>query len=423
MKQKELTQLLKKEMQPALGVTEVGAIALAAARAYGLVGGEPKKVSLTVNGGMYKNAFSCAIPGTNALGNEMAAALGVLAGNWELGLEVLKNIKEEDIKKAQKLVEKDMVSVNIEKATTELYILAQVRTDKGLGTALIRKYHGNFVLLKRNEETLYHEETEETSEETLDFDSLTLSDLFDYAKTVELSQISFLKDMIDMNKKLAKAGAAGVGLQIKDTLETFRKKGMIGNDMIYAAQRLTCNAMDARLAGLPLPAMSIAGSGSHGILCSLPVVSYGEEKQIPEEEILRALALSALITLYSKHYSGRLSALCGCVMGGGSGSAAGIIYLMGGTAKEVGDAINLMAANLTGMICDGGSVGSSLKASTGVYAAYLSAMLAMRGIAIPPNFGIIGSVPEQTVYNIGRVSAEGMKNMDSTTIDIMKQER
>lgn len=422
MKQKELTQLLKNEMKPAFGVTEVGAIALAAARAYSLVGGEPKKICLTVNGGMYKNAFSCAIPGTDALGNEMAAALGVLVGNWELGLEVLKYIKEEDVATARSLVEKDLVSVKIEDKS-EIYILAQVQTEKGQGTALIRQYHSNFVLLKRNEEVLYQQERTETSEETLDFDGLHFSDLFDYAKNVELSEISFLKDMIVMNKELAKAGAAGVGLQIKDTLEFFQKKGMIGEDMIYAAQRLTCNAMDARLAGLPLPAMSIAGSGSHGILCSLPVISYGEVNKIAEEEVLRALALSCLVTLYSKHYSGRLSPLCGCVMGGGSGAAAALVSLMGGTVKEVGDAINLMAANLTGMICDGGSIGCSLKASSGVYASYLSAMLAMRGIGIPENFGIIGSVPEQTVYNIGRVSAEGMEHMDGTTIAIMKQKR
>ena len=51
-----------------------------------------------------------------------------------------------------------------------------------------------------------------------------------------------------------------------------------------------------------------------------------------EEEIIRAVALSGLITIYSKHYTGRLSALCGCVLGGGSGAAAGIVLLMGGGA-------------------------------------------------------------------------------------------
>ena len=193
--------------------------------------------------------------------------------------------------------------------------------------------------------------------------------------------------------------------------------------MIYEAQRLTCSAMDARLAGLPFAAMSIVGSGSHGILCSLPVVSYGRYSGCTEEEIIRAVALSGLITIYSKHFTGRLSALCGCVLGGGSGAAGGIVLLMGGGAREVSAAMDHMAANLTGMICDGGSTGCALKASAGVYSAYLSAMLATKGVRIPHNFGVVGSSAEQTEKNLGRISDEGMASMDKTIIDIMKKGR
>lgn len=187
-----------------------------------------------------------------------------------------------------------------------------------------------------------------------------------------------------------------------------RAKGVLGDDMISRAQHLTTAAMDARLAGLPFPAMSIVGSGSHGILCSMPVVSYGRSIGADEDTIRRAVALSGLITIYSKHYTGRLSALCGCVLGGGSGAAAGIVLLMGGGAAEVAAAMDHMAANLTGMICDGGSTGCALKAYAGVHAAFLSAMLAMNNTAIPHNFGVIGSTAEQTAKNLGRISMEGM---------------
>ena len=81
----DFTGLLKNEMKPALGVTEVGAIALAAARAYAAVGGKLQGIRMVMNGGMYKNAFSCAIPGTQELGCNMAAALGALGGDWTLG--------------------------------------------------------------------------------------------------------------------------------------------------------------------------------------------------------------------------------------------------------------------------------------------------------------------------------------------------
>ena len=99
----DFTGLLKNEMKPALGVTEVGAIALAAARAYAAVGGKLQEIRMVMNGGMYKNAFSCAIPGTEELGCNMAAALGALGGDWTLGLEVLKNITAAHVAEAKTL--------------------------------------------------------------------------------------------------------------------------------------------------------------------------------------------------------------------------------------------------------------------------------------------------------------------------------
>ena len=99
----DFTGLLKNEMKPALGVTEVGAIALAAARAYAAVGGKLQEIRMVMNGGMYKNAFSCAIPGTQELGCNMAAALGALGGDWTLGLEVLKNITAAHVAEAKTL--------------------------------------------------------------------------------------------------------------------------------------------------------------------------------------------------------------------------------------------------------------------------------------------------------------------------------
>lgn len=67
---KDFTALLQREIKPALGVTEVGAIALAAARAYDAVGGSLLHIQMVMNGGMYKNAFSCAIPGTKRARNK-----------------------------------------------------------------------------------------------------------------------------------------------------------------------------------------------------------------------------------------------------------------------------------------------------------------------------------------------------------------
>ncbi len=418
----DFTSLLKSEIKPALGVTEVGAIALAAARAYAAVGGSLLHIQMVMNGGMYKNAFSCAIPGTEELGCEMAAALGALGGDWKLGLEVLKNINAGHVAQAKAL--SIPIEIEVDETKDSIYIYAEVTTTKGVGLCRIEDFHANIVYVAKDDEVLFEAEKKEAAgakADVIDFEAVTVADMVEYAKKVPIEELDCIKGMIEMNCQLSAEGEKGVGLGIWKTLAAFQNKGTLGNDMIYAAQKLTCSAMDARLAGLPFAAMSIVGSGSHGILCSLPVVSYGRYMEKAEEEIIRAVALSGLITIFSKHYTGRLSALCGCVLGGGSGAASGIVYLMGGGAKEVSAAMDHMAANLTGMICDGGSTGCALKASAGVYSAYLSAMLAMEGVEIPHNFGVIGSSAEQTEKNLGRISDEGMAPMDTTIIDVMKK--
>ncbi|MBQ9092202.1 MAG: serine dehydratase subunit alpha family protein [Anaerotignum sp.] len=418
----DFTSLLKSEIKPALGVTEVGAIALAAARAYDAVGGSLLHIQMVMNGGMYKNAFSCAIPGTEELGCEMAAALGALGGDWKLGLEVLKNINAGHVAQAKAL--SIPIEIEVDETKDSIYIFAEVTTTKGVGLCRIEDFHANIVYVAKDDEVLFEAEKKEAAAakaDVIDFEAVTVADMVDYAKNVPIEELDCIKGMIEMNCQLSAEGEKGVGLGIWKTLAAFQNKGTLGNDMIYAAQKLTCSAMDARLAGLPFAAMSIVGSGSHGILSSMPVVSYGRYMEKSEEEIIRAVALSGLITIYSKHYTGRLSALCGCVLGGGSGAASGIVLLMGGGAQEVSAAMDHMAANLTGMICDGGSTGCALKASAGVYSAYLSAMLAMEGVEIPHNFGVIGSSAEQTEKNLGRISDEGMAPMDATIIDVMKQ--
>lgn len=58
----ELSQMIKDDMKPALGVTEPGAIAFAVATARSYAKGRIKKVNVSMNSGMYKNAFTCGIP-------------------------------------------------------------------------------------------------------------------------------------------------------------------------------------------------------------------------------------------------------------------------------------------------------------------------------------------------------------------------
>ena len=125
-----LTKLIQEDMKPALGVTEPGAIAFAVATARDSVEGEIQDVLVSLNSGMYKNAFTCGIPNSNEVGNVFTAALGVVAGDAKKGLEALENVTEEDNRRASELVSQGKVKVVLDHIGSEITIDAKVRTEK-----------------------------------------------------------------------------------------------------------------------------------------------------------------------------------------------------------------------------------------------------------------------------------------------------
>ena len=181
--------------------------------------------------------------------------------------------------------------------------------------------------------------------------------------------------------------------------------------------------------------MSCAGSGNQGIAASLPIVAVAQKNGYDIEgllarrrsgqlsgdderklsQLVRALALSNIITCYVTYHTKYLSALCGCAIKAGLGATAGIAYLLTESANKVEMAMQNMAGNITGLICDGGKGGCSLKLTTSASVAIQSALLAMRGVRVPSDNGIVGEKAEDTIRNIGRVC----QAMNATDIEIV----
>ena len=164
--------------------------------------------------------------------------------------------------------------------------------------------------------------------------------------------------------------------------------------------------------------MSNSGSGNQGIAATLPVVVYAEEVGADEEHLIRALTLSHLTAIYIKQSLGRLSALCGCVVAA-TGSSSGITYLMGGGYEQIASAVKNMIANITGMICDGAKPSCSLKLTTGVSTAVLSAVMAMENHYVTSVEGIIDDDVDQSIRNMTLIGREGMNETDRLILQIM----
>ncbi len=420
----ELTQLIKEDMRPALGVTEPGAIAYAVSKAKSFVPGAIENVTLLLNSGMYKNAYTCGIPNSHFYGNEYAAALGAVAGKPEKELESLADVTKEDNDAARQLVAEGKITVKMSEITSRIFIEAQVKTTGGEAMVRIRDAHTNIVRIEVNGKVVLEKEeiTESNAQEEPPLiHNYTLSQIVTYVNTVPVEEIEFIKAAYEMNYALFEEG-------IQNPRTTYARYLLEKNDGKIISQNelntasLLCNAaIEARVIGLDKPAMSITGSGAHGIIATMPLYGVCKIRGLSDEMLYRATALSYLVCMYIKEYSGKLSAFCGCGIAAGTGMACALVYLNGGDEHAMARTINNMSSSITGMICHGGNKGCTMKGIVAVNAAFQSADFAMHEIYIDEIHGINGASPEETMRYMGEIASPGMIGTEKTIVDILQE--
>ena len=449
----ELSTLIKKDMVPALGVTEPGAISFCVAKAKSYAKGELLHLNVAMNSGMYKNAFTCGIPNSKEVGNVFAAALGYVAGNPDKGLESLANVTPADNVCAQRLIDEGKITVALSGISSRIFMEATLETTESKVLLTIRDTHTNITKIVVNGETVLEAEekdeaidrpeagiTESDKTEegcgitesnkvaegtgTTKIHSIhryTLAELVDYVNTVSLEEIEFVKEAYKVNLELFEEA-------LKNPRTTFARQllAMNGGQVISSDEQMTasllCNAtIEARVIGLDKPAMSITGSGAHGIIATMPLYGVYKIHGLSEEMLYRATMLSYLICTYIKEYSGRLSAFCGCAIAAGTGMACGLVYLKGGTVEQMEYTLNNMASSITGMICDGGNQGCTMKGVAACDAAFRSVAFAMKGVHIDKVHGINGNTPEETMRNMGLIASPGMVGTEKTIVEIFEE--
>ena len=420
----ELTRLIQKDMVPALGVTEPGAIAFSVAKAKSYAKGELLHLNVAMNSGMYKNAFTCGIPNSKEVGNVFAAALGYVAGNPDKGLESLANVTPSDNVSAQKLIDEGKITVALSGISSRIFIEATLETKESKVVLTIRDMHTNITKVVVNGETVLENIPETEEADTTKIHSIhryTLAELVDYVNTVPLEEIEFVKEAYKVNLALFEEA-------LKNPRTTFARHllAMNGGQVISSDEQMTasllCNAsIEARVIGLDKPAMSITGSGAHGIIATMPLYGVYKIHGFSEEMLYRATMLSYLICTYIKEYSGRLSAFCGCAIAAGTGMACALAYLKGGTVEQMEYTLNNMASSITGMICDGGNQGCTMKGVAACDVAFRSMAFALQGVHIDKVHGINGKTPEDTMRNMGLIASPGMVGTEKTIVEIFEE--
>ncbi len=425
---KQISRLIHNEVVLATGCTEPGAVALCVAKAKEILGREPEHVKVLLSKNVYKNAMGVGIPGTGMIGLPIAVAVAVVAGDSSRQLEVL-TVPVEKVEEAKKWLANNAsrIEIAVKDDCDKLYAECVCTAGGDKSVAIISHRHTEFVYLARNNEVLQNSMAEDVPQQSqaragekrtsLGSAKLTARLVYDYATTAPLEELEFIYDTVRVNEKVSAVGLEGYGLCTGKILMENAK-----GDLVHTVVARTVAASDARMDGCVLPVFSNSGSGNQGICCTLPVYSYGKEKGCSHEQIVRALILNHLMSIYIKSGIGRLSALCG-IVNASIGVACGIVYLHGGGFERMCYAVKNMINTLAGMVCDGAKPSCALKMSTGLYSAFVSAELAYQGHVVDATDGLSEGDVDCSVRNLGRLGHDGMDEVDDTILDIMTHKK
>lgn len=412
---RRIIALVRREVVPAIGCTEPMCVALCTAKATEQLGCRPEHITALLSANILKNAMGVGIPGTGMIGLPIAIALGAIVGRSEYQLEVLRDLTPEALAEGKQFVAERRIDIKRKEGLCDkLYVEVIVEAAGRRETAVIAGSHTHFVA----GDASYGRTTTQNADDA-DEIALNMRMVYDFATTAPLDEIRFIEEARRLNMDAAREALKGnYGHNLGKTIDRPLSKGIFGNTIFAHIISRTASACDARMGGAMIPVMSNSGSGNQGICATNPVCVYAKENENTEEELLRALMLSHLTSIYIKQSLGKLSALCGCVVAS-IGSSCGITYLMGGDYERVCRSVKNMIANLTGMICDGAKPSCSLKITSGVSTALLSSLLAMEGKCVTADEGIVDDSVDRSIHNLTSIGADAMCATDELVLDIM----
>lgn len=408
-------EILKKELVLAMGCTEPIAIAYASALARRHLIGDVEEVEIHASGNIIKNVKSVTVPNTNGKkGLKAAAAIGVVAGNSDLLLEVISHVNEEQLKELDVFLETKDIRVFHEKGNCALQIMIVLRNAEHEAKVKIQNEHVNVVYIEKDGEIIFKKEETYGSDDER-YQLLQMKSIYEFAESVDIEDVrEVLERQISCNMAIAQEGLKkGYGADIANVLiKTY------GDSVQVRARAMAAAGSDARMSGCELPVVICSGSGNQGMSASLPVIVYAKEYNCSHEKLLRALVLSNLSTLYQKKFIGRLSAYCGAVSAG-AGAGAGISYLLGGDYSRVCHTIVNTLAITSGILCDGAKPSCAAKIASAVDAGIMGCMMAKENKEFYCGEGIVNSNIEKTIEGVGHIARDGMKTTDDEIIKMM----
>ena len=416
--------ILNRELVCALGCTEPIAVAYAAALARETLGCEPEHIDLDCSGNIIKNVKSVTVPNSGGLaGLEAAVTLGTVGGNAASALEVLESVNDDDRARTRVLLARTgYVNVSLAVDVPNLYIRVRAQGEDHTADVIIAEHHTNVVYRALDGAKLEgsYDSPEAVASDAKDahdqvVSALDLDAIVSFAEhgSIEAAR-NVLEQQLALNEAISREGLEHPwGAEVGRTLLESRS-----DDVACRARARAAAGSDARMSGCAMPVVIVCGSGNQGITACLPVMEYAERLGVRGDRLLRALALSDLVSIHVKSYIGALSAFCGAVCAA-CGAGAAICWMGGGTPEQVGATIVNTLGNVGGIVCDGAKSSCAAKISAAVDAAILGRDMAMAGRTFHAGEGLVQNTIEETIASMGYVGRVGMKPTDVEILNIM----
>lgn len=416
--EEQFKKILEEELIPAMGCTEPIAVAYCAALARQTLDVLPEKVEIFVSGNIVKNVKSVIVPNTGGMkGIEAAAAAGIIAGVAEKKLEVISEVTAKQKQDIRAFLDTVPIAVSALTGEEKFDIIIRMTCKQNEARVRITHHHTNVVLIERNGEKLFEKnmtDMSETQEQEEDYSWMTVKNIFEYASSVDLKEVEpLIERQIAYNTAISEEGLKG------DWGANIGKVLLCADKSIRQRAKATAAAgSDARMSGCEMPVVINSGSGNQGMTVSLPVIEYAKALGCPKDKLYRALLISNLIAVHQKKGIGCLSAYCGAVSAGAA-AGCGIAYLYSESLDVIEHTLVNALAITSGIVCDGAKPSCAAKVAVGVDAGILGYEMYVQGQQFKGGDGIVLKGVENTIQNVSRLGAEGMKETDKTIIQMM----
>ena len=426
-------QLLEQELIPALGCTEPVAFALAAAIARRHAPGPIKAVRMEGSGLMVTGVQAVGIPNSGGkTGAFLSTAMGIVAGDPDLDMEVLNPVTPADLAEAEELVRTVPFTLDLALKVPTIYLKTTVETQEHTASVIIEHEHNGVAYAEADGRVIFDRRKPAADDGgqvwDVDFAQFSPEGIYDFCKDCDLAELGHIEKAVELNLRLAREGMERpYGMEVARTMQENMARGFYADDEAAYILMWTTAGLDARMGGCDYPAMSNTGSGNQGVIVTMAPYAAAEYRKASREEMLRAVTFANLMNIWldyrSREYA-HLSPMCYCGGVASAAGAAGVAFLHGHTKEQINDLVASALGNLAGIICDGAKPSCAYRAFTGLFGALHAMLMVEQGHRTKGTEGIVHDRADVTIENLYRLQKDCMEErVDSFVWKIKKEQK